>query len=119
MPLEVIIVNDYGRATGGSSAVALGSARILAEMGVRVTLFTSVAPVDEQVAATPGVEVVCLNLPEIVDDPDRLRAVRHGLYNRTAAKAFDRLLSTKDSRSTIVHVHTYTKVLSAAVLHVA
>src|SRR5947209_5587691 len=118
-PLEVIIVNDYAQPNGGSSAVALASARALAKMGLQVTFFTSVGAIDEQIVAAPGIEVVWLDQEEIARDPNRLRAFTRGLYNRSAAAAFDRLLAGKDPEATIIHVHTWTKSVSSAVMHIA
>jgi glycosyltransferase involved in cell wall biosynthesis len=116
---DVIIVNDYASRTGGSSAVALSSAAALARLGARVTLFTAVPPVDAEIAGTPGVELICLHQPEILHDPQRLRAAANGFYNVSAAREFSRLLATRDPARTIVHVHTWTKALSPSVLRAA
>ena len=113
---EVIVVNDFARANGGSSVVALASERGLAGRGCHTTLFTAV---DGDAAAAVGSRRVSLGQEEIVKDGNRLRAMSNGLHNFSAARAFAAELEGRDPARTIVHVHTYTKALSAAVLATA
>lgn len=119
MSMRVLVLNDYGHVNGGSSAVAIASARGLAARGVPTTYFTSVEPVDAQLAAAPGLRVVCLGGEEIVRDPNRVRAFVGGLWNQRARTAFARELATHDPAETVVHMHTWTKALSSSVLHLA
>ena len=84
---EVIILNDFASFNGGASVVALHSALELARQGVRVTLFSAVGPIDATLAGVPNLEVVCLDQEEIVRDPNRLRALVRGAWNRPAARA--------------------------------
>jgi len=116
--MEVLILNDYASVTGGSSAVALASARGLAARGIGVTLFTCVGPVAPDLAGQPNLELVCLDQPEIGRDTNRLRALVGGLRNGPAVRRLDALLAEKDPAETIIHLHTWTKALSpfAAVL---
>src|SRR5450432_1528847 len=111
-PFEVVIINDYASVTGGSSAVALGSAVGLAARGIKVTLFTSVGPVAPHLESRDGLKVICLNQPEIVKDPNRLKAFARGLKNEQAITALRQELAPKDRRLTIIHVHTWTMALS-------
>ncbi len=115
MDPEVIILNDFGALNGGASVVALNSARELAARGHRVTLFTAVAPVDPSLVNVPNLTVTCLGQEEIVNDPNRLRALTQGAWNRPAARAFDELLRTKDPARTVVHAHLWMKALSPSV----
>ena len=109
---NVVVLHDYGTVTGGSSAVAHASAMGLARHGVSVTLLTAVGPVAENLYTVPGLEVICLEQAEIVADPHRLRAFVRGIYNGAAVAAVKQALKGLDPRSTIVHVHTWTKALS-------
>lgn len=110
--LEVVVLNDYASLTGGSTAVALASARGLAVRGVPVTLFTCVGPVAPTVRGVPNLEVVCLGQAEIARDANRLRAFASGWRNGAAVRALRALLQEKSPRHTVVHVHTWTKALS-------
>jgi glycosyltransferase involved in cell wall biosynthesis len=110
---NVVILHDYGTVTGGSSAVAHASALGLCREGLSVTLLTAVGPVAENLKGVPGLEVICLEQPEIVNDPNRAGAFVRGIYNRAAVDAVRQTLRGLDARQTIVHVHTWTKALSA------
>lgn len=112
MIAKVVVLNDYATVTGGSTAVAHASAIGLADRGVPVTLLTAVGPVARNLEGVPGLEVICLQQPEIVADPHRLRASFRGIYNAEAISAARRVLENLDPRETVVHVHTWTKALS-------
>jgi len=109
---EVIILNDYATITGGSTAVAVASAIGLAGRGVRVTYFSCVGPVAAELLATPNLDVVCLDQPEIAKDSNPLRALASGLRNGGAVDALRALLADKDPERVIVHAHTWMKALS-------
>ena len=110
--MKIVVLNDHAHVNGGAGAVALASARGLAEAGFAVTLFTAVGPVEEGLAGVPGLEVICLGQQENARDPSRIRAFTQGLCNRTACARLAELLDRHDPRDTIVHVHGWTKALS-------
>ncbi len=112
---DIIVVNDFAHVRGGADRVALASATGLAAAGHSVTFFAAVGPVDPQLAANPRIRVICLDLPDILHDPSRLRAARNGLWNAGAARAFRQRCGGHNPSEAIVHVHSYTKALSAAV----
>jgi glycosyltransferase involved in cell wall biosynthesis len=117
--LRVLILNDQASVTGGAAAVALSSARGLAAQGVPVTLFTAVGPVAQEIKEVPGLEVICLDQAEIVDDPNRLRAMVNGIANRSVSARLQRVLDDLDPAETIIHVHSWMKALSPLALHTA
>ena len=119
MSVRVLVLNDYAHVNGGSSAVAIASARGLAARGIPTTYFTSVEPIDPALAEACGLRVVCLGGEEIARDSNRLRAFVGGLWNQRARRALDRELVTHDPAETVVHMHTWTKALSSSVLHLA
>jgi glycosyltransferase involved in cell wall biosynthesis len=114
----VVIINDYAFINGGAGKVALISAKALVEKGIRVILFTGMGPVDEKLLKA-GVEVICLMQEDILTDPNRLRAIKKGLWNSIAMQEFDKILSKLDICTTIIHFHTWTKVLSASLFRVS
>jgi len=114
----IIVVNDFGHVNGGAAQVALASAAELAYGGHRVLYFCAVAPV-APLLAEAGIEVICLDQQEIARDPDRLRAAIHGIWNRDAGVAFERVLARFDPAATIVHIHGWSKVLSSSVVRAA
>ncbi len=114
-PLYIIVVNDFAHLRGGGDRVAIASAVGLADAGHRVTFFSAVGPVDPEMAAHPNIRVICLGLRDILADPNPLRAMRNGSWNAPAARRYREALSGHDPGRTVVHVHSYTKALSAAV----
>ena len=119
MVRRVIILNDQASVTGGAATVALASARGLAAQGFEVTLFAAVGPIAPEIQGVPGLEVICLGQHEIVDDPNRRRAMRNGMANREAAIRLGKLLDGCDQADTVIHVHSWMKALSPLVLHTA
>lgn len=115
---DLIIVNDFAHYNGGTAMVALNSARALAEAGQTVTLFTAVAPVADDLNHK-NIKVICTDQFEIAKDPNRLRAIRQGLWNKEAALKMSLCLDDFDPAKTIVHVHGWTKSLSSSVVQEA
>ena len=111
---NIIIVNDWGHIRGGADNVAIHSAIELSLKGYNVVFFTAVSPIDAELLRS-GVVVYCINQKDILSNPNRIEATTKGLYNRTAAKRFKELISQHSNTDTIVHVHTWTKALSASI----
>lgn len=114
----IVIVNDFGYVEGGAVAVAVKTALLLASEGRKVVFFCGEGPVCEDLALS-DVETVCLDIPSINSNPSRLDAIRNGIWNSHAYESFLGLLKRGDLKDAIVHVHTWTKVLSSAVFAAA
>ena len=99
--------------------MALAAARGLAAEGVPVTLFTAVGPVAPELVGVPGLEVICLEQREIVDDPNRVRAMRNGIANRAVAARLGEVLDGCDPAHTVIHVHSWMNALSPLALNTA
>lgn len=115
---HLVIVNDFAYINGGTAMVALSSATALAQRGYPVTLFAAVGPVLPELKAE-GIDVVCLGGHEIAVDPNRLRAAIGGLWNRAAARRMREVVKNLDPANTVVHVHGWTKALTAAPMAMA
>jgi glycosyltransferase involved in cell wall biosynthesis len=116
--LTVIVVNDFAAITGGSDRVALAEAAGLARRGHRVTLIAGHGePEGELVEA--GVAVRSTRQHSTLADPNRLRAASRGVWNRRAAALVAEVAAVADPRTTVVHIHGFTKVLSASVVRAA
>ncbi len=90
----------------------------MAEAGMRVDYFCAVGPIGDQIEKS-GLQVHCLNQPELVHDPRQLHAAARGVWNSQASRLLGELLADCDPRSTVVHFHGWTKALSSSVLRVA
>ncbi|MGA2251857.1 glycosyltransferase family 4 protein [Terracidiphilus sp.] len=117
--MNIVILSDFAYVDGGASKIALGSAVALAERGHRVLVFSAVGPVDSMLRETAGLTVVCLGQHEIVADPNRLRAIVRGFWNRNAAVRLRESLADFSPDNTILHLHTWTKGLSGSVVRLA
>ena len=116
---HLVLVCDTAFIDGGSAQVALTSALELADRGYHVTIFAGVGPALPELLAHPNIDVVCLDQKDILSDTSRLRAATQGLWNLSAARAFDALLANCDRDETVVHVHCWTKSLTASPIHAA
>jgi glycosyltransferase involved in cell wall biosynthesis len=112
---SVVVINDYGSVTGGSSKIAIDSAAGLASRGYDVTYFCSVPPVEERLRAA-GVWVICTNQPASASNASPTRGALQNLWNVRSQQQLSQLLAGVDPRKTIVHVHGWTKALSPSCL---
>lgn len=113
-PLTVAILFDHASVTGGQAMVAFDSARGLKAAGHRPIVFAAAGPIEPSLTAA-GVEVVCLDQYDILNDPSRARAAIQGLWNRPAAKALADFLAGLPRENTVVHVHGWAKALSPSI----
>jgi glycosyltransferase involved in cell wall biosynthesis len=113
---HVVIVNDFAYVNGGAGQVALSSALGLASRGIDVTVFSAVGPA---MASLSGkrIHLVCTGQEEIAHDPNRLRAATQGLWNYRAARRMKETLAELDPSQTVVHLHGWSKSLSASIVH--
>lgn len=117
--MTVIVAADFAHVNGGAGRIAIDSARGLAAAGHHVILFTAVGPVAADLIGQPNLRVECLDQPDIWSDPDRAGAALRGIWNRAAARRLEAVLDTVDRADTVVHLHSWTKGLSASVVRVA
>ncbi len=113
--MRIIVVNDFAYVEGGASQVALASAIGLAARGHQVTYFSAVGPAMPELREC-GVRVVTTGQHDIAKDPSRLRAAIQGIWNRTSRRLLEAILADEDPRSTVVHLHGWTKALSSSVV---
>ena len=116
--IPIIIVSDFGYIEGGAVAVAVKTALLLAAANRKVVFFCGEGPVCEELVDS-NVETVCLGAYSINSNPSKIDAIRSGVWNAQAYKSFTELLQREDLKNAIVHIHTWTKVLSSAVFAAA
>ncbi|WP_346687335.1 glycosyltransferase family 4 protein [Megamonas hypermegale] len=117
--MKVIILNDYAYINGGAGKIAIDTALGLVKQNIDVTLFSAVGPISEFLKNVPNLKVICLNQYDILNDPNRLRAIISGIWNFKARKAFENLLRQYDNKETIIHVHGMEKALSSSCINIA
>lgn len=111
---DVLLCHDVAHVNGGSGMVALAYARGLAGRGLNVTLLAGRGPVDDDLTKA-GVRVICLDQPDILENWQRFGSVAQGLWNRKSEAACADILRSLPRDSTVVHVHSWSRVLSASI----
>jgi glycosyltransferase involved in cell wall biosynthesis len=113
MPVRsVVILNDFCHVQGGASRVAIDEAVALHGLGLDVTFLGAVGPIGPQLTEA-GLRTVCLDLPQLLDASSRPGALLQALWNSRAYRAAQSVLAECSREQTIVHLHGYTKALTA------
>jgi glycosyltransferase involved in cell wall biosynthesis len=117
--MNVVLLSDTASVNGGAAKVALDGARALAKAGHQVSLICGVGPIAPELRNQPNLTVHCVGHFDIVDDPNRLRAIAKGWWNPQSRKDVGEVLDSLDRQNTIVHVHSWTKALSSSAVRAA
>jgi glycosyltransferase involved in cell wall biosynthesis len=117
-PLDVVVINDFAGITGGSDRVALAEAAGLARRGHRVTVVAGQGQPDPDLIDA-GVKVRTTGQHTTLGNPSLVRASAQGIWNRQAAALVRDVIAAVDRRRAVVHLHGFTKVLSASVVRAA
>ena len=110
---NIIFVYDQAYFSGGAANIVIGEAIELAKRRYNVSFFSAIGPVDERLVQN-GVSVVCLNERHIAKTKN-LMALLKGIWNCNAYIKLKEFLNYYNADNTVVHVHGWTKALSAAV----
>lgn len=115
---NIVIVSDYAYIEGGASKVAIQSALSFSEnTDLNIYFFAGNGTLCEELANSK-VKTICLNMPDLLGNKNRLDAVIKGIYNKKAGKELEKLILSLNIDETVVHIHTWTKVLSSSVFKV-
>ena len=114
---NVVIINDFDYIQGGASKVAIQTANLLANEGLKVYFFSGHSIGNNDL--NENVKRICTNQGEALKDSNKIRGCINGLYNFKAKKELKSLLLTLDKEETIIHVHGWTKCLSSSIFSVA
>jgi glycosyltransferase involved in cell wall biosynthesis len=115
--MRVVIIADFAEPVGGALAVALESARALAERGVPVTYVHGVGDRGHALLDHPLIERVGFGFSDIWDLP-KVKAVARGVWNPVAAQRLTRLIGELPPGPTVLHLHQWTRSLSPSVFGV-
>jgi peptidoglycan/LPS O-acetylase OafA/YrhL len=111
--LNVLMLNDFCYVQGGASRVAIDEAISLAKSGNKVIFLGAVGPPCAELRAAP-VTVECLGQHELLDVSRHPLVALQGLWNFKAARRTRAILRSLPRERTIVHLHGYTKALTAS-----
>ncbi len=88
---------------------------------IEVTIFTSSVLCDrlQRYLSIPNINIVCSEQYDLLSNPNQLEAFIQGWWNTKAARIVGQLLSDLDRTDTIIHLHVWTRALSASVVRAA
>lgn len=115
---NLVIVADFSYIDGGAHKVAIQTAQVMSSI-FNVIYFSqqnkedgSFDPhliSDNITVISPGTR--CKN-----DSLTPFRAMMHAVYNKKAQKEFSQVLDSLSPRNTVVHIHTWGRILSSSVI---
>ena len=111
----VVIINDFNYTQGGASKVAIDTARILKDSGINIIFFSAVNKKEDNIE---GIDYISTNQNEALKEKNKLKGIINGIYNFKAKKILKKLLLTLDRKSTIIHIHGWTKALSCSIFDI-
>lgn len=116
---NIIVACDYAFYQGGAANVAIETAVALSQYSdYRVYCFTGNGdPCDD--LKDNKIIVKALHLPDLLGNKNKVDAMMKGIYNKNVEHAFKQTYRNLDPEETIVHIHTWTKVLTSAVFKAA
>lgn len=112
---NIVIVCDYAFFEGGAANVAMQSVLAFAKnTDLNVYCFAGSGEPCEELKKSRA-KVIALGMPDLLGNKNRIDAFLKGIYNKKAGEELKKLLSTLKKEETVVHIHTWTKVLSSSV----
>ncbi len=116
---NVIIACDYAFYQGGAANVAIETAIALAKYSDYNIYFFAGNGNPCADLLDHKIDIVALDYPDLLGNSNKMDAFCKGIYNVNVEKRFKKEYAFLNSNETIVHIHTWTKVLSSAVFHAA
>lgn len=116
--MNVIVVNDNAHVNGGAAKVAIQEAVGLANRGHSIYFVCAVQPIAEELVYS-NITIVCSQQHDLLSNPNQLEAFIQGWWNTKAARLVRQLLNDLDRANTIIHLHVWTRALSASTVKAA
>lgn len=116
---NVVVVCDYAYVEGGAAKVAIQTAVALAKHTNMNVYYIAGCGKPCQDLRNSRIMILALEMPELLSNPNKIIASKNGIFNMKAYKAIKKFLDSLNAKETIIHVHTWTKVLSSAVFKAA
>ena len=110
----VPFLEAYSKAVGN---IAISTAKALVKAGYNTYFFSAVSR--KNTPKINGVKYISTNQYASLSDPNKMRGALNGLYNFKAARSLKKLLKNLDNKTTLIHIHTWTKALSSSIWNAA
>ena len=115
--VNVVIINDNAHMNGGAAKVAIQEAVGLADRGHKIYYVCAVEPI-ARAAIHPNISICCSQHNDLLANPNPAAAFVQGWWNTRAAQLTSRIVSRLRGSETIVHLHTWSRALSASTIRI-
>jgi glycosyltransferase involved in cell wall biosynthesis len=116
--VNVVIINDNAHVNGGAAKVAIQEAVGLADRGYKIYFVCAVEPIARELIH-PNISVCCSQQDDLLGNPNPAAAFVQGWWNTRAAQLTSRIVTRLKGSETIVHLHTWSRALSASTIRAA
>ncbi|MFA7343728.1 MAG: glycosyltransferase [Terrimicrobiaceae bacterium] len=117
--MKIIILNDYATVRGGADQVAIAGARAAAEAGHNVLFFAGCGDVASEELEHDRITVRLLGGPDLLEQSTSIPGMLAGMWSWKAAKEVEKILEGYSPGDTVLHIHGWTKALTASIFPVA
>lgn len=115
---NIVFVCDYAYFEGGAANIAIQSVLAFSKYtDFNIYCFVGSGNQCAELKNSRA-NVIELGIKDLLGNKNRINAFVNGIYNKKVEKEFKKLLKTLNNEETIVHIHTWTKILSSAVFKV-
>ncbi|KJS35150.1 MAG: hypothetical protein VR74_17455 [Hyphomonas sp. BRH_c22] len=111
-PDKIVIINDSSVALGGAAALALLSAKLFHEAGMKVVYVTGDDAADAKL--DNGIDIEPLGSAALLKQPMPGR-IANGLYHISAANFIRAIIARHDTPATVYHLHSWAQTFSPAI----
>ncbi|MDE6761092.1 MAG: glycosyltransferase family 4 protein [Lachnospiraceae bacterium] len=112
---NIVIMCDYGYIEGGAAKVAIQTALALKKYTDLNIIFVGGSGEICDELKRSGVISYSLNEYDLLGNPSRLMAMLKGIWNKSISQKLKGIIKDLNPKETIIHIHTWTKVLSSSV----
>jgi glycosyltransferase involved in cell wall biosynthesis len=114
MPDKVVIMTDTSWPLGGAEAMALLSARVMAEAGIPVIFIAGDDASKCPLIDNKNIEIIALGGAPLLDRA-WMEAGLDGLHNAAAKKLIETFIAERDTPGTIYHLHNWSQIFSPSI----
>lgn len=115
---NIIIVNDYAYIDGGASKIAIKTAIFLSKYtDINIFLFAGSGKISDDLLDS-DVRCYSLGMKDLLNNRNRIQAAMRGIYNLESKNSLIEYLKNFSKEDTIIHVHSWSKVLSSSIFDV-
>ncbi len=116
---NIVIACDYAFIDGGAAKVAIQTAVALSKYTKFNIFFLGGNGNPCKELLDSNVKTISLNKPDLLTNPSKINAFFSGIFNQDVYNFTRNLLKELGPGETIIHIHTWTKVLTSAVFKAA